>query len=156
MKTSKNIIKTLSVMHIFLWVTALVLVIVEGASYDGTGEEPLGYVLSIGIYLIGFVFASLGILSSSMLSLSLFQFLKVSKGSRQLLHIGTLIACIADNLLLYLSFYLLFFVNRDWIWPFLLCWVVLTFVCVILSYTLLFCNDEQKMDIAECGGSDNG
>ena len=149
MNLIKNILKILSVIHIFLWIAALVAVIIESISYTGIDEEPLGSALSMGIYLIGFVFASLGILSSGMLSLSLFQFLKLPKNSRQPLHIGTLIACIVDNLLLYLSVYLLFIINKDWIWPVLLCWVVLTFVCAILAFLQLFCDDKQKTDIVE-------
>ncbi len=149
MKVFKNILKILTVVHTVLWIAALVVVIIESISYTGVGEEPLGSALSMGIYLIGFVFASLGILSSGTLSLSLFQFLKFPKGSRQALHIGTLIACIVDNLLLYLSVYLLFIINKDWIWPVLLCWVVLTFVCVVLAVSQLFCVRDQETDAEE-------
>ena len=132
MKVFKRIIKAISVAHIAIWLGLLILAIAEYALYTGAGEEPLGIAMETGIRGLFVVVMGVGVTSAGMLLLSVFRFCAVEKNVRDRLKTVTLVACVTDNILLYLSVYFLFWVNRDYVLVFPLAWLICTIICVFL------------------------
>lgn len=60
----KKIAVIVSAVHLALWVALMVLCAAAWIVYDGSGEEPIGAAMTMGIFGVLFVAAALGVISS--------------------------------------------------------------------------------------------
>lgn len=60
----RKIAVIVSAVHLALWVALMVLCAAAWIVYDGSGEEPIGAAMTMGIFGVLFVAAALGVISS--------------------------------------------------------------------------------------------
>lgn len=131
MKIAKYTVKGLTLIHILLWIVFLIWGIIEACSYTDTGKSGLERAMEQGSIIVPVITAGIGAVTAGMLALSVFRFLRPG---RTKLRTAALVTCIADNVLLYLTLYLVYCVNRDIaiLFPFL--WLICSIVCGMLLF----------------------
>lgn len=126
--TMKKCVKIATVILTALWIAALAASIITRITYTEPDGEAFGIFMEKAIYNMLIITAVMGVATSALLSLCLHRFWKTV--SPDTLKKAALITATADNILFYLSLFLLFGVNKDW--------VLLPFAVAMIAWVLCF------------------
>ena len=131
MKFIKGTLKGLCIVHLLFWIGLLIWSIIEAISFTGTGKEPLETAMDQGATIVLAFACGVGAVTAGMLALSVFRFFR---SERTKLRTIILCTCAANNILMYLSIYFIFFVNQDSSILFPLVWLICSAVCGVLLF----------------------
>ena len=130
MRIVKNLVKVFSILHIVFWLVLLIGGVIELSLYDSTGKESFEIFLDQGFLAVLIVGSGFGAACASMLAVSIFRFFKNTTDPFKRI---TLAACTLSNLLIYLSAYALFVVNKDGIsLYYMAAWLISSIICLLL------------------------
>ena len=130
MRFLRKSVKVFSVLHIVFWLVPLIRGVVELALYDSADKESFEVFLDQSFLAVLIVGSGFGAACASMLSVSIFRFFKNTTDPFKRI---TLAACTLSNLLIYLSAYALFVVNKDGIsLYYVAAWLISSIICLLL------------------------
>jgi len=111
-----------------IWTVLLLYSVTSLIIYSEPSAEPLDYYLTKSGYYALIIISAMGILSSLLLILNV----NIRDKTRTINKISFAFG-IADNILLYTFIILLLFLNKDFVFFFLVLWCACTVTCIVLQ-----------------------
>jgi len=135
----------LSVLHIFLWCVLFLDLVVDLVLYEpNPGDDIFGSAFDYRIFLMLSVFIGCAILTATLLFFSLRYALFPSRDETRSIRTANLCFSSIATGVLYLFLFLLFVINKDWVFIPTLILALIWFLCVIFCGSLLVVLSEKK------------
>lgn len=128
----KRVFLILSMVHLILWITFLLISVLARFTYHAQNLDPLDFALSKGVYNVFILAALAGIVNAVVLHFSLHGILLHSKAVNQKTRITAFCVAVLATILFYSSVVMIFLINTDIIVIMPIVWVFCLLCCSVL------------------------